>query len=152
MKHLSFFLLLFFTSVAFISCNTSIKAEKSNSTEVTEATLDSVIVYYLDELDKGDNMIETTKENYEVLKDLEERLVFQLNNCLKDENLASFKEEEKAYPEKWQALRDSVVNANKYVTFEEGEQEKEMFLTWQYTYLLELRIIELLRIRDANCK
>ena len=146
MKRTSMF--LFFT--IFLGCNTPRTTE--NFSEVTESDLDSVIVHYLEKLDTSEYMQKDTQEEYEVLLSMEQSLIAQLNACLNAEMLQYFRSDLKKHDLQWEQQKDSVVQANEDVSFEEGKEMKEMFLTWQYAYLKELRIIELIRLRDQNCK
>ena len=146
---------IFFGIISFVfifACNSSKKAEVEDVREITAETLDSVIVHYLERLETGENMLETTKEEFELLNSYENRLVEQLNECLEDKEFQVFEKNQLQWEKDWERKKDSVQEANIEVIFKEDPESKTMFLIWQYIYLKELRIIELLRIRNRHCE
>ena len=138
----------------FVSCNSSKKAERATDDvdEVTLEVLDSVMVHYLERLDVGEDMPEISQEEFEVLSSLEQKLVLQLQECLSEEDLLRFEENQSQWEAAWQQKKDSVIQANADVIFEEDAASKEMFLVWQYSYLKELRIAELIELRNSECR
>lgn len=134
-----------------IACNTQRQAE-IEADQINEAFMDSLIEHYVERMDSGEAIKETTEEEYKVLEDVESLLVEELEACLKDEAKVDFQEDQESWAVEWERTKDSIQRANKDVIFEDGVEEKEMFLTWNYTYFKQLRIFHLLELRNQLCK